>query len=92
MIAVKVRKSLTLSADVSKALDELSEEFDIGLSDLIEFMYRRLGGKRGIQFLLKEVVESGFMAESAGKKEKKDNNAIIWELMDKQAKPVEEVF
>ncbi|MEM4531329.1 MAG: hypothetical protein QXY39_05635 [Thermofilaceae archaeon] len=86
---MKVKKSLILPADVVKSLEELSEEFDLSVSDIVEFMYRKLGGRKGLYLLIKEAVV--FSTKSGSENSKKSMDDIIWDLMDKQAKSVDEI-
>ncbi|MEM4530567.1 MAG: hypothetical protein QXY39_01730 [Thermofilaceae archaeon] len=92
---MKVRKTLMLSADVARALEELSDEYGIPIGELVELMYRKIGGRKGLESILNS---GGFsVTAESGMSDKRENGGydvsrIIWMLMDMQPLPQEEQF
>lgn len=88
---MKVRKTFALSADVVRALEELSEKYNLPVSEIIELMYRELGGKAGLDELLASKYNASVMSERDERKRRQPTQSeILWGLMEREAKPVEE--
>jgi len=75
---MKVTRTFSISADVDRAISMLSEKHRIPKSEIIEFMFYKLGGFEGLDKLL---AEQAFKIETGEKKEKRDTLVSIIESM-----------